>query len=152
MNLSYYTNQNLVAGQLQSCLTAIGNLTTHLRDSEDLSEGGVPRSSALDGGCKSSLEVSLIKACNRLDSILDNNECWRVPKSGNHDLATAHLTEQVRLCILQRQVMERQIAAQDAKQSDDAAALAFMRSMAANAVNHTKGKKKCPPKSGPKKR
>lgn len=68
------TREMLVENQIETCLQVLeclkGYLLLHTRD--------VEQQPALDGGAVSAGVATFMKACQRIDSILDSNESWKL--------------------------------------------------------------------------
>jgi hypothetical protein len=78
MELLYKPNSVIHSGQIADCLATIGHLMGWLnREVETPVEGNV----------QTSLESTIIRTCNRLDAILDDDTRWQLPKVDAHALA-----------------------------------------------------------------
>lgn len=84
MSVIFKTNSDILQQQIVNCVNLVCALRQQL-------EGD------LDEGVKFSIQTSLIKASNRLDSILDNDVCWKMPKLDNQDLASHKFEQDTRM-------------------------------------------------------
>lgn len=71
--------ENITHVQVSTLLNTIATMQHGLRE-WPTEPNGVPSSSRLDGEGRLALETSLIKACERLDSVLADNARWGIDK------------------------------------------------------------------------
>lgn len=76
-NRTIITNAALVSGRINNVLSITGALEPYLLDPDaSFGDGGFKKSNPLDGGAKMAVEQTLIRACNRLDTIIQDDKNW----------------------------------------------------------------------------
>jgi hypothetical protein len=94
------TNRQIIGHQIADLLATITHLRGHLPREQET------KLSEVD----TSLESTIIRACNRLDSILDNNAIWTVGEDA-HKLGLDLAKVQNRIAGLQSELVELQVFA-----------------------------------------
>lgn len=106
------SNRELHDAQIHSCLATIASLTNCLR----VAAGGTDeapfgpdyatekeKNKSLDTNARAALELSLGKACSRLDGLLDDPSRWNLPEKDSHTLAIQYFSQSI---IAQQQINE----------------------------------------------
>jgi hypothetical protein len=78
MEILYKPNYQIHSNQVADCLATIGHLMGWLKHSD---------SEPVEGHVQTSLEATIIRACNRLDTIFDDETRWQLPKEDAHHVA-----------------------------------------------------------------
>jgi len=103
------SNRELHTAQIHDCLASIASLTNCLRVAASSDSFGPDyeteqgKTKALDSNSRAALELSLGKACSRLDALLDDAARWNLPDTDSHTLAIKYFTQSI---IAQQQINE----------------------------------------------
>lgn len=98
------TNREISSHQIGDLLGAITHLRNHLRYMD------ADSTATKHGEADTSIEASLIRACNRLDEILDDPARWALPKDG-HDQIADIAKSQAEIVALQAELIKLQVFA-----------------------------------------
>lgn len=114
------TNRELTSHMIADLVFVITNCTAGIRAaSMSLDPDEPPKASATDGGPAMALESVLNRACDRLETILNDGDRWQLPQTDMRAVAISQLSQQLR----QGEIILRAQAAQAALN----AAAEFMR-------------------------
>jgi DNA anti-recombination protein RmuC len=106
MSIQIRSNRDVTSSQISDLLGAISHLTSCLRiasqEAETFGADKEDRARTVDGGARLALEVSLAKACNRLDTLLDEATRWTEPLTDSRTMSLTYLGNQI---CLQRQLI-----------------------------------------------
>lgn len=101
MNIPLLPNHQISAGQLQAALNVVVQSAHCIRilDKEDqgYTEGQV------------ALENTLVKACERLDSLLADTSRWALPEMDAQSVASGYAIQHVKLTASQNAIAEAQL-------------------------------------------
>lgn len=86
--------EQALSSQFNILLGVVNHLTSALSSSETMT--GVP-GTPLDGGAKSALESTIIRACNRLDALLEEKKNWGAPEQNRviKQICKTHRAQQI---------------------------------------------------------
>lgn len=107
--MSLRTNREISSHQIHDLLATITHLQSSLRRTE------ADNKTDPNGEADTSIEATLIRACNRLDNILDDTERWKLPADG-HAHFEALGKAQAQLVALQAELIKLQVFAGKFKQ------------------------------------
>jgi len=68
-------NYEIISGQLNDLMRLVSTLRSALAEADEF---GQHNRGAMDGGVKSSLESTLIRVCNRIDSLMADSPQWKL--------------------------------------------------------------------------
>lgn len=98
------TNRELTSHQIGDCLNIIGTASNFLT-----SKGEEYKDTSANGGHRVALEVTLAKACDRLEKILDDDTRWAVQAVDGHAFATAIAGEQFRQIATATRIIQQRL-------------------------------------------
>lgn len=101
------TNQEITNAQVAACLQVV-NVVGHARSMFDDEDSGQKA-----GDHVTSMEATVINACNRLDEILNDESRWRVPETDGHSYVEAIAREQVLAANYANKLKEHEVFAAD---------------------------------------
>jgi hypothetical protein len=88
--MSVRTNREITSHQIADCLHVVATTSQFLTHSGDFKD------TSANGDHRTTLEVTLTKACDRLEKILDDDTRWGVQPVDGHSYAAALCGEQYR--------------------------------------------------------
>lgn len=114
--MSAITNREINSWQINDLLRTISSLRASLHTPEEINGDG----EKLDGGAKMAMEASLIKACARLDTFLDDTKRWRFPDLDVHSqhYACLDIHRQIQLQGLKALQLQEQPAISELKSAE----------------------------------